>query len=63
MVSFLLSIRAHARPLFLGAVFQIPFRISQSNGEDENPKTDISVLKSVFGFWISRSIANPKSGF
>ena len=30
--------RARARPLFLRTVFQILFRISQSNGKNENPK-------------------------
>ena len=47
--------RARARPLFLRTVFQILLRISQSNGKNENPKTDISALKSVFG--------KSKSGF
>ena len=42
VVFFLLSMRARARPLFLRTVFQILFRISQSNGKNENPKTDIS---------------------
>ena len=42
VVFFLLSMRGHARPLFLRTVFQILFRISQSNGKNENPKTDIS---------------------
>ena len=39
----LLSMRVRARPLFLRTVFQILFRISQSNGKNKNPKTDISV--------------------
>ena len=43
VVFFLLSMRARARPLFLRTVFQILFRISQSNGKNKNPKTDISV--------------------
>ena len=37
VVFFLLSMRARARPLFLRTVFQILFRISQSNGQNENP--------------------------
>ena len=37
VVFFLLSMRARARPLFLRTVFQILFRISQSNGKNENP--------------------------
>ena len=51
--------RARARPLFLRTVFQILFRISQSNGKNENPKTDISALKSVFGFRVRWEIRNP----
>ena len=51
--------RARARPLFLRTVFQILFRISQSNGKNENPKTDISALKSVFGFHVRFQIRNP----
>ena len=51
--------RARARPLFLRTVFQILFRISQSNGKNENPKTDISALKSVFGFRVRFQIRNP----
>ena len=39
--------RARARPLFLRTVFQILFRISQSNVKNENPKTDISALFRV----------------
>ena len=38
VVFFLLSMRARARPLFLRTVFQILFRISQSNGKKEIPK-------------------------
>ena len=48
-----------ARPLFLETVFQILFRISQSNGKNENPKTDLSVWKSVFGFRVRLEIRNP----
>jgi len=48
--------RALAMPLFLRKALQILFRIFQSNGKNENPKTDISALKSVL-------IGNPKSGF
>ena len=59
VVFFLLSMRARARPLFLRTVFQILFRISQSNGKNENPKTDISALKSVFGFRVRLQIRNP----
>ena len=51
--------RARAKPLFLRTVFQILFRISQSNGKNENPKTDISALKSVFGFRVRLQIRNP----
>ena len=51
--------RARARPLFLRTVFQILFRISQSNGKNENPKTDISALKSVLGFRVRLQIRNP----
>ena len=49
---FLLIMRVPERPLFLRTVFQIVFRISQSNGKKENPKTDISALKSVFEFRV-----------
>ena len=58
-VFFLLIMRARARPLFLRTVFQILFRISQSNGKNENPKTDISALKSVFEFRVRLQIRNP----
>ena len=58
VVFFLLSMCAHARPLFLRTVFQILFLISQSNGKNENPKTDISALKSVFGFCVWLQIRN-----
>ena len=51
--------RARARPLFLRTVFLILFRISQSNGKNENPKTDTSALKSVFGFRVLLQIRNP----
>ena len=51
--------RARARPLFLRTVFQILLRISQSNGKNENPETDISALKSVFGFLVRLQIRNP----
>ena len=51
--------RARARPLFLRTVFQILFRISQSNGKNENPKTDMSAVKSVFGFRVRLEIRNP----
>ena len=49
---FLLIMRPRARPLFLRTVFQILFRIFQSNGKNENPETDISGLKSVFEFRV-----------
>ena len=52
-------INARARPLFLRTVFQILLRISQSNGKNENQKTDISALKSVFGFLVRVQIRNP----
>ena len=45
-----------ARPLFLRAVFQILFRISQSYGRKE-------IEKQICRRRILRSIANPKSGF
>ena len=51
--------RARARSLFLRTVFQILLRISQSNSKNENPKTDISALKSVFGFRVRLEIRNP----
>ena len=51
--------RARARALFLRTVFQILFRISQSKGKNEDPKTDISALKSVFGFRVRLQIRNP----
>ena len=51
--------RARARPLFLKTVFQILLRISQSNGKNENPKTDISALNSVSGFRVRLEIRNP----
>ena len=50
--------RVRARPLLLRTVFQILFRISQSNGKHENPKTDISALKSIFGFRVRLQIRN-----
>ena len=40
-------------------VFQILLPISQSNGKNENPKTAISALKSVFGFRVPLQIRNP----
>ena len=49
----------HVRPLFLRTLFQILFRISQSNGNKKKPKTDISALKSVLGFRIRLQIRNP----
>jgi len=51
--------RARARALFLRTVFQILFWISQSNAKNENPKTDISVLQSVFGLCVRLQIRNP----
>ena len=48
---------------YLNTVFQILLRISQSNGKNENSKTDISALKSVFGFRVRLEIRNPESGF
>ena len=51
--------RARARPLFLTTVFQILFPISPSNGKNENPKTDILTLKSVFRFRVRLQIRNP----
>ena len=55
--------RARARPLFLRKVFQILFRISESNGKNENPKKISQYdLSAEIRFRISRSIANPKSG-
>ena len=62
-VFFFLIMRARARPLFLRTVFQILFRISHSHGKNENPKTDISPLKSVFGFRIRLQIRNPDKFF
>ena len=58
-VLFFLIMRARARPLFLTTVFQILLRISPSNGKNENPKTDILGLKSVFGFRVRLQIRNP----
>ena len=58
VVFSLLSMRARARLLFLRTVFQILFRICQSNGKNENPKTGISALKSVFGFRVRLQIRN-----
>ena len=52
--------RARARPLFLRTVFEILFRVSQSNGKRKSTNRYLSV---EIHFWISRSIANPKSGF
>ena len=54
--SFLPLTRARARPLFLRTVFQILFPIFQNIF---NPKTDISALKSVFGFHVRFQIRNP----
>ena len=47
---FLLIIRAHARPLFLGTVFQILFWLSQSHGKKE-------IQKQISQHW------NPLSDF
>ena len=57
----LLIMLARARPLFLRTVFQILFRISKKkkNGKKGNPRTDISALKSVFGFPVRLQIRNP----
>ena len=55
---FLLIMRARARPLFLRTVFQILFWISKRKGKEENPRTVISALKSVFGFWVWLQIWN-----
>ena len=49
--SLLLIMLAHARPLFLRTVFQILFRISQSNSKNKYFGVEIR-------FRISRSIAN-----
>ena len=57
-VFLLLIMCAHARPLFLRTVFQILFRISQSNGKNENPKPNVSALKSVFRFRVRLQIRN-----
>ena len=59
VVFFLLIMRERAWPLFLRTVFQILFRISQSNVKNETLKTDISPLKSVFGFRVRLQIRNP----
>ena len=50
---------------FSCCIFYIFFRISWSNGKNENPKRDVSAWSQRFEirFQISRSIANPKSGF
>ena len=60
VVLFLLIMRARARTLFLRAVFQILFQISQSNGKRKSKNWYRSL---EIWFWMSRSIANPKSGF
>ena len=45
-------------------VFQILFRISQSNGsKNENSKPDIAALKPVFGFRVRLQIRNPDFKF
>ena len=41
---------------FQGQFFKPFFQISQWNGKNENPKTHISALKSVFGFCIGLQI-------
>ena len=46
------------KQLLLRTVFQILFRISQSNGKNKNPKTENSALKSVFGFSVRLQIRN-----
>ena len=56
--TFLLIMRARARPLFLRTAFQTLLRISQSNSKNEDPKTYISALKSVFGFRVRLQIGN-----
>ena len=58
-VFFLLIMCAHARPLFLGTVFQILFRDFPIAWNKGNPKTDISALKSTFGFRVWLQIWNP----
>ena len=52
--------RAHAGPLFLKTAFQIFFRISESNGKKENPKANVSALKSalIFRFRVRLQIRN-----
>ena len=76
-VFFLLIMRAHARPLFLRTVFQILFRISQSNGKKEiqkqisqrwNPFSDFAFdCKSEIRILKSKSRfpnrTHPKFGF
>ena len=59
-VFFLLIMRARARPLFLGTVFQIRFGFPNRRvkGKSKN-----RYLSFEIRFRISRSIANPKSGF
>ena len=68
----MLIMRAHTRPLFLRTVFQILFRISQSNDKKGNPKNpDFDFLIEIhpedgflggeIRFRISDSIG--KSGF
>ena len=52
VVFFLLIMLARARLLFRRTVFQILFQISQKNGKKGDSKTNISALKSVFGFRV-----------
>ena len=54
--------RARERPLFLikGQFFEsFFFGFPQSNGKKGNSETDISALKSVFGFRVRYQIRNP----
>ena len=53
--SFLLLTRARARPLFSNPFSDFPVE----REKNENPKTDISALKSVFGFHVRFQIRNP----
>ena len=56
MVFFLLITRARARPLFLKNSFSNPLK----KRKEKKPKNRYLSVKICF--WISRSIANPKSG-
>ena len=56
--SFFANYACACKTAVLKDSFSNPFSDFQSNGKNENPKTDISALKSVFEFRVSLQIRN-----